>query len=237
MITMTTCDIFTGLASILSLSSISVYRSFSVVAPMRHRRMDNFTFSSFIIFPWIIATPVSIFNAVIGCEVCFYLYTSCAIGIPCLAVLIIIISYVIVGFAIKRSSRACNSRTTAQRDRKTNVTLMIVTLASLFTWGPYQCFISMSMICPKCPYSFQVMFVMKLFQYLNSGLNIFVYIARMPDFKKAFVSLFCPQNRRFFRERIPNRARVNPVAMTKITRSNTRGKLKSDKVATIFKEN
>lgn len=212
------CDLLTGLASVLCLTAISVYRCLSVAAPLKHRVMGKLCYSLFVAFPWLIAMVVSVFN-VIKCTVCRSTYIYFAIIIPCLGVIVIILSYTIISFSVKHSCKTSN-RISTLRDRKTNVTLMIVSLASLLTWGPYQCFVSVSWLCTQCKIPSDAIFVMKLFQYLNSGLNIFIYIARMPQFKRAFLAIFYPQKCFLISTRVRDRIRVRPVAIVCVSYSN-----------------
>jgi len=205
------CDLLTGLSSIICLSTISVYRCLSAVVPLRHRSMSKLCYSLFIAFPWLIATFVSVFYS-IDCTLCNSMKIYFVIIMPSLGVFVMVICYAIISFTLKQSSIASN-RTGALRDRKTNFTLMIVTLASLLTWGPYQCFNSVAWFCDECKIPYEAILVMKLFQYFNSGLNIFIYITKMPHFKHAFLTIFYPQRCFLIRTRMPGRVRVAPVSV------------------------
>lgn len=186
---MLVCDTFAGIASVVNLAGISIYRCISVIWPLRHRRMSIKYYSVFLAFPWFIATLVPMIH-VIQCVVCDFVFSLCFIVIPSLAVMTILASYAAIGWKIRKSSRL-PYRTAIQRDTKTNVTLMIVTLASLVTWVPHQCLASIEMLCAQCKVDINIVFFMKFLQYTNSGLNIFIYISRMPDFRVAFLSKFC----------------------------------------------
>ena len=90
------------------------------------------------------------------------------------------------------SQRHCAA---ALRQRKLTVTLFITTLVSLLLWLPYSIFVFLSWSTDiLSSLSFQEYFELKyslifLF-FANSLVNPILYTIRMPDFKKALLSLF-----------------------------------------------
>ena len=93
----------------------------------------------------------------------------------------------------------------ALRQRKLTVTLFITTLVSLLLWLPYNIYLLVAWSTDILnSLSFQELFdleySLRFLFYANSLVNPILYTIRMPDFKKALLSLF----RRHQRENVAN---------------------------------
>jgi len=90
----------------------------------------------------------------------------------------------------RNKNRSTNDQSRSVRERKLSITLLIVTLASLATCLPQLCHL-LAVIFAKLsldPLSI-VFFIVKFLQYCNSGINVLVYIARMPDIRNSILGL------------------------------------------------
>lgn len=180
-----------AVASILTLAMISVERFLAVNYPFHHRRLQFKVYVLLIAFPWVAAVIGTILDSlsvaiIIGTNVCHYL----SLILPAVALVIIFFSY--IGIGTKTCQKSHQIKKQAVRDRRLVVTLLIVTVASLVTWLPHQIFYIIFFFCKTCGRpTLDALFVTKFLQFANSGLNVFIYIARIPDFRTAFLALFC----------------------------------------------
>ena len=85
----------------------------------------------------------------------------------------------------------------ASRERKLTKTLLIVTFASLLMWLPFTIswlLLSTVLVLPSRA-SLHLYLALIIFFFANPLFNPIVYVIRMPDFKRALVSLFRRQQR------------------------------------------
>ncbi|XP_048588947.1 delta-type opioid receptor-like [Nematostella vectensis] len=182
-----TLDYFSSLASVFLLSEISVERFVAVVFPFYHRTLGNAFYITIIAAPWALSSLVisiyvpSKYTSTLPYIIFKYLY----LVFLYLPVLIIIIAYSGVLLKVKFSHvQGGNSHKSRQlRDKKLAVTLLIVTLTSLITWMPYNCFLTMWSYLEYPYYDNDVFFALLQLQYSNSCVNILVYAWRMPEFR------------------------------------------------------
>lgn len=187
-------DTFTGTTSILTLAVIATERFYAIYFPFRHRMLRFKFYMACTAFPWLSAVAVaslyliSYFGGNLNVYV-VYTYAACLYAL--IALVVVIVCYAFIGLKIRQNNPSAQNQNRATRERKLAVTLLIVTLASLLTWLPHQCFIFVLYICKICktPH-FNIFFIMKFLQFFNSGINVFVYIVRMPEFRQAFLALF-----------------------------------------------
>jgi hypothetical protein len=187
-------DTLTGIASVLTLSNISMERFYAIFFPFQHRMVRFRVYVALCAFPWIAATYVSVLYLVSNYydKSILVVYTYHTFIVATVALVIISISYITIGVKIRQYNPSAQNQNRPSRDQKLAVTLLIVTLASLLTWLPLQCFLVMLYFCESCPFPhFNVLFAMKFLQFCNSGINVFIYIVRMPEFRTAFLALFC----------------------------------------------
>lgn len=193
-------DIFTGLASITSLAFISLERMLATVYPLRHRVTPFRNYVCVIIAIWIlngsIAALTTYFNSYDNYEYALY-----AAWLPfsfLLSSLIIIITSYSIVFA---NFRACKGRSVRARrplghykNKKLAKTLFIVTAASLLTWSPFVIIMGIHYYS-NTHFSATILYVTKLFHYINSLINTIIYASRMPEFRIALTELVCKRSR------------------------------------------
>ena len=113
----------------------------------------------------------------------------------CLCLIVTFVSYTSILFKFRFGAHPQRHCAAALRQRKLTVTLFITTLVSLLLWLPYSIFVFLSWSTDiLSSLSFQEYFDLKyslifLF-FANSLVNPILYTIRMPDFKKALLSLF-----------------------------------------------
>lgn len=186
-------DTLTGFASIITLVVVSVERFYAVFFPLRHLTTRFKFYAGLASFPWCIACFIAGFNDIFTNSFIVYGYLINITIVTCL--LVIVFNYVTIGV------KAFRIQSSSFRDRHLVVILLIVTLSSIVTWLPVQCLSAVLIFCRTCqnPH-INVFYAMKFLQFSNSGINIFVYILRMNEFRSAFLVLFCRKKK--YREHV-----------------------------------
>lgn len=186
-------DTFTGNASILTLAVIAVERFYAIFFPFRHRMLTFSVYVVYILLPWILSASIAslcfIMYFVDNAVYTIYQYAIFVNGF--IALLIVIVFYLCIGVkAMQNSLNAQESRNQNLRERKLAVTLLIVTLASFLTWLPHLCLLFAIYLCNTCPLPhINTVIIIKILQYCNSGINLLIYVLRIPEFRKAFLAM------------------------------------------------
>ena len=177
-------------ASLTSLTAISLERTHATFRPFKHRIIKKWVFGSFITIIWVTCglSQFAIYYLVNHPESYYYIH-GLLIGF-CLFV--ICVSY--ASIFVKNSCGAHPRRHgAASKERKLTKTLFIVTLVSLLMWLPFTIY-SLLLSTFKSFLPWRV--IRHLFQastvlfFANSLVNPILYAIRMPDFKRALISLF-----------------------------------------------
>lgn len=187
------CDTFFGSASIFTLAVISLERFYAIYFPFRHRMLRFKSYMAGIAIPWVASfLIVSLFvlsyiKRYIAKKV--YIYGA-FLGVF-IALVTIVTSYVCIGLKIRENNPSAHNQSRMVRERKLAVTLLIVTLAALLTWFPVQYLTIIFYFCRTCtvPNFNLLLFIMSFLRFCNSGINVFIYIVRIPDFRKSFLAL------------------------------------------------
>ncbi|EDO35760.1 predicted protein [Nematostella vectensis] len=182
--------------SLYNLAAISVERFIVTVFPIYHRTTGMGMYLALVGVPWLMGVTVLLLFilaykvAVIPHEVVTYSRITIVISL-----LIIIIAYTALALKLKYAELKINSsnpQAQVLRDRKLAFTLIIVTLFSLITWAPYGVYITVLAYCRDCksrPYARELYLALNLLRYLNSGINVIIYMVRMPEFKRDVVRI------------------------------------------------
>ena len=188
-------DIFNGSASIFQLTAISMERCFSVVAPLRHRTMSNSSHYRTVFLVWILAITCSLtyvfpYTGLINVK----WYTICN-TLVCFVIpwAIMTGSYYLLFRCVKKrnlNSPASNQPFNWASQRKIIITLLIVSGLFTIAWSP---FFIVNLLHHYWPpwhqhhvHNVHVRRFPKLMQYINSGINPFVYSYRNKDFRSTF---------------------------------------------------
>lgn len=193
-----TLDYFSNIASIYVLTSISIERFLAIVFPLFHRLNGKSLYVILMGVPWGLSCIISLIyifsNLVFYIDIdTFELIYLVMITAP---VVLIVVAYSVILVNVRKNHVQKNNRTLALRDRKLAVTLLIVTLASVLTWGPYNVYFILAYYCSNCGIKFsrKVFFAFIVLQYWNSAVNFVVYFCRMPQFRQV-VKNCCRQHR------------------------------------------
>ena len=187
-------SLFFPLVSLTNIAVISVERFHATFRPFRHRLIKRWVYVVAITAVWVFPLIVLVIR---GVELLYLIgYHLYIIESYCLLCLIVtFVSYTSILFKFRFGDHPQRHCAAALRQRKLTVTLFITTLVSLLLWLPYSIFVFLSWSTDiLSSLSFQEYFDLKyslifLF-FANSLVNPILYTIRMPDFKKALLSLF-----------------------------------------------
>ena len=180
--------------SLTNIAVISLERFHATFRPFRHRLIKRWVYVIAITVVWVFP--------VIGCAIYvvdmlylngYFLYilvSFCLLGL-----IVIFVSYTSILFKFRLGAHPQRHCAAALRQRKLTVTLFITTLVSLLLWLPYIIYLlvwwSTNIINSLSPpEDFRLFFSFLFLLFANSLVNPILYTIRMPDFKKALLSLF-----------------------------------------------
>ena len=185
---------FFPFVSLTNIAVISLERFHATFRPFRHRLIKRWVYVVAITAVWVFPLIVLVIYRV---ELLYFIrYHLYILESYCLLCLIVtFVSYTSILFKFRFGAHPQRHCVAALRQRKLTVTLFITTLVSLLLWLPYSIFVFLSWSTDiLSSLSFQEYFDLKyslifLF-FANSLVNPILYTIRMPDFKKALLSLF-----------------------------------------------
>ena len=185
---------FFPFVSLTNIAVISLERFHATFRPFRHRFIESWVYVVAIAAVWAFPLIVSV---ILGVELLYligyHLYILESYCLLCLIVTVVSYTSVLIKFSFGgHPQRHCAA---LLRQRKLTVTLFITTLLSLLLWLPYNIFlfvdwstdISNSLSFKKY---LDLISSFRFLYYASSLVNPILYTIRMPDFKRALLSLF-----------------------------------------------
>ena len=183
------------LTSLLNITVISLERVHATFRPFRHRIIKGWVYGLIILLIWVTALVLSlgvwlqIFESMITNNIWIWVSVVC--------LFVICVCY--ASITLKMSCLCCGARPqhhgAANREKKLTCTLFIMTLVSLLMWLPWTLyhvffFYIYYILIPLSRLTFvRLYFALKALMYVNSLVNPIIYTIRMPEFKRALVSL------------------------------------------------
>ena len=181
------------LTSFLNITVISLDRVHATFRPFRHRFIKGWVYGVIITLIWVTALLMSpsawlqIFKSM----------NSNWIWMPVNFLCLFVMCVCYASIILKMSGRCCGASPqhhgAANRERKLTCTLFIMTLVSLLMWLPWTIFVLFvtdKVIFLPLLTTLRLTFALKALMYTNSLVNPIIYTIRMPEFKRALVSLF-----------------------------------------------
>ena len=199
-------------ASLTNLAAISLERMHATFRPFKHRVIKKWVLSVVIAVTWVTAGLFATVYQLVRRNGFNYieviLQVLCSFWSICL--FIIIVSYSSILVKVYCGAHPQHHGAT-NRETKLTKTLFIVTLVSLMTWLPSvarifiaintDTLLSLSVVSGR-----RLHFSATVILYANSLLNPIVYTIRMPEFRRALVSLLIRRQHRQVQVQIPLRA-------------------------------
>ena len=187
-------DFFFPIVSLTNIAVISLERFHATFRPFRHRLIKSWVYVVAIVVVWVFPVIVLVIWRVD--LLYFYGYHVYIIESYCLLCLTVtFVSYTSILFKFRFGTHPQRHCAAALRQRKLTVTLFITTLVSLLLWLPYNIFLILHWSNDiwnslSLPEHFRLAYSLQFLFYANSLVNPILYTIRMPDFKKALLSLF-----------------------------------------------
>ena len=182
--------------SLLNITVISLDRFHATFRPFRHRIIKGWVYGLIIILIWVTALLLSldVWLQIFERRITHNIWLSC--NLLCLFVICVCHASI----TLKMSGLCCGARPqhhgAANRETKLTCTLFIMTLVSLLMWLPWTLlnFLMSYMyyVLNSLPHLTlaRLALALKTLMFANSLVNPIIYTIRMPEFKRALVSLF-----------------------------------------------
>ena len=187
-------DFFLPLVSLTNIAVISLERFHATFRPLRHRLIKRWVYVVAIVVVWVFPLIISV---ILGVEFLYFFgYVLYIIESYCLLCLIVtFVSYTSILFKFRFGAHPQRHCAAALRQRKLTLTLFITTLVSSLLWLPYNILLFLywsTNISNSLSFQedFDLSYSLIFLFYANSLVNPILYTIRMPDFKKALLSLF-----------------------------------------------
>ena len=187
-------SLFFPFASLTNIAMISLERFHATFRPFRHRLIKRWVYVVAIAVVWAFPVIVSVIYVVnVLSLIAYYLYIPESYCL--LWSVVTFVSYASILFKFRFGAHPQRHCTAALRQRKLTVTLFITTLVSLLLLLPYSILFLLAgstniFNSLSFPNSLRLVYSLRFLFYFNSLVNPILYTIRMPDFKKALLSLF-----------------------------------------------
>ena len=193
-ISLLSLDFFLPLVSLTNIAVISLERFHATFRPFRHRLIKRLVYVVAIVVVWVFSLIVSV---MFGVEILYFNgYHAYIIESYCLLCLIVtFVSYTSILFKFRFGTHPQRHCAAALRQRKLTLTLFTTTLVSSLLWLPYNTLLFLYWSTDilnslSLQEDFDLSYSLIFLFYANSLVNPILYAIRMPDFKKALLSLF-----------------------------------------------
>lgn len=207
-------DIFSALASIFHLTTVSLERWLSISRPFFYETLSTLHYSLIICGVWITAFAIAAVRPALDNSASsnpHRIYTPflLLVGYVGPGILICIVNYSIFKVArklianlrnctLQDSEESTQIRTNINKQRRIALTLAFVTAMFLVSWLSFFTISTIAVFCTYCvPFEKMTNFLIfaKWLQYCNSGMNPMVYAFRDAEMRKTFVRLLGPCRR------------------------------------------
>ena len=185
---------FFPFVSLTNIAVISLERFHATFRPFRHRFIKSWVYVVAIAVVWVFPLIVSV---ILGVELLYligyHLYILESYCLLCLIVTVVSYTSVLIKFRFgAHPQRHCAA---LLRQRKLTFTLFITSLVSLLLWLPYNIFLFVDWstgILNSLSFKkyLDLISSFRFLYYTSSLVNPILYTIRMPDFKRALLSLF-----------------------------------------------
>lgn len=183
-------DMFTGLASLFSLTAIALERMHATLFPVHYKFLRASKYGIVIAVIWLLSSSVAGVAFLVPPDILPISPTYIIASLLSLSVALIIFSYTSIGIKLtKQKDFHKNNRN--QRQVNFIKTLFLVTFLSLISWLPFQVIILVKYMSNN-RYGIDnahVVITTKFLQYGNSFVNTIVYYFRIPGFRSDLESI------------------------------------------------
>ena len=184
---------FFPFVSLTNIAMISLERFHATFRPFRHRLIKRWVYVVAITVVWVFPVIPAVIGAIERFLTIRHLYM--VESLCCLCLIVTFVSYTSILFKFRFGAHPQRHCAALLRQRKLTVTLFITTLVSLLLWLPYNIYLLVDWstdISNSLSFKerFDLIYSLHFLLFANSLVNPILYTVRMPDFKKALLSLF-----------------------------------------------
>ena len=232
-------DIFSALASIFHLTTVSLERWLAISRPFVYEKLSTVHYSLILCGAWLTAFAVAAIRPALDRAASnnpHRIYTPflLLVGYVGPGILISLVNYSIFKVVrtlianlptctIQDSEENTKIRKNINKQRRTALTLALVTAMFLVSWSSFFTISTISVFCRRCvPFETLTPFLAfsKWLQYCNSAMNPMVYAFRDADMRKTFIRLLGPCGRALAAQRV---RRVAPVIIAPLSQETSIG--------------
>lgn len=191
-------DVFSGMASVFTLTVISLERVYAIFCPLRYRSLSKATYFVILAEVWILAGALTgtwlltLFN-IIHHDV----FAFCLAVLSFTSLMVMIAGYVALWLKIKLWSRN-QQRIAGEKDRNVAVAIAIITAVFLLTWTPFH--IMNILVNFKASmfdgFPYEIIYLAKFLHYSNSIVNPVIYCYKISEFRRAVKNLVSRKKKR-----------------------------------------
>ena len=191
---------FPRMCSLFTIAIVAIERFWAVGFPTKHRSAGTRPYAVLIALPWALAVAsTGLFISSGKGFISEHAFNFVDVVLSQVTLLTIIIAYCGLLKKMKNNSvRSNKPQGNAIRERKLAVTLFVVTLASLITIYPVNIYFLFEIFCSNLNtrISKHLLIFLIALASSNSGINIVVYLLRIPEFKRAVFRMVSWKRRR-----------------------------------------
>ena len=190
---LTVFSFFFPFVSLTNIAMISLERFHATFRPFRNRLIKRWVYVVAITVVWVFLVIAAVIGEIEWFLSIHHLYL--VESLCCLCLIVTFVSYTSILFKFRFGAHPQRHCAALLRQRKLTVTLFITTLVSLLLWLPYNIYLLVDWstdILNSFSFKerFDLFFFLHFLFFANSLVNPILYTIRMPDFKKALLSLF-----------------------------------------------
>lgn len=184
-------DVFSGMASVFTLTVISLERVYAIFGPLQYRRLSRRTYFVVLAKVWILAGALTGTWLLDSFEIIHPKIFEFALALLSFtSLLVMIASYVALWLKIKIWSRN-QHRAAGEKERNLAVAIAIITAVFLATWTPFHIMNILvnfkTSLLDGIPY--EVILLAKFLHYGNSTVNPVIYCYKISEFRRALKNL------------------------------------------------
>ena len=184
-------DVFSGMASVFTLTVISLERVYAIFGPLQYRRLSRRTYFVVLAKVWILAGALTGTWLLDSFEIIHPKIFEFALALLSFtSLLVMIASYVALWLKIKIWSRN-QHRAAGEKERNLAVAIAIITAVFLATWTAFHIMNILvnfkTSLLDGFPY--EVILLAKFLHYGNSTVNPVIYCYKISEFRRALKNL------------------------------------------------
>ena len=185
-------DVLTSLphGSLTNITSIALERVHATFLPFRHRVLKKWVYGLMIAVVWVTSGfPSVVYFTLLDLfeEIQYAVYSDLTFFSSYLFIICVCYTSIVIKV---RCGAQPQHHGAASRERKLTMTLLIVTVVSLLLYLPYVA-VSFAILNRNISLPIHFRYVLLVLLFTNSLVNPILYAIRMPEYRSAFLALFC----------------------------------------------